>query len=91
MKIYIMGEEKIIEFSEGAGGNLTNEDIEAGYEDYVYYAVYDISDLDEVLEVDGGMMLLTQSYDEHVKEFGIDHLVDEVVKFAIGDVDYILL
>jgi hypothetical protein len=91
MRIYILGEDEIIEFSEGAGGNLTDEDIEAGYEDYIYYAVYDVSDLDEVEEVDGGMMLLTESWDDHLKRVGLDEVVDEVVKFAIGDVEYILL
>lgn len=91
MKIYIMGEELIVEAFQGDGGNLTDEDIEAGYVGYVYYTVYDISDLTQVEETDGGMMLLTEEYDAYCKRVGISQLIEDVVKFAIGDAEYIVL
>lgn len=64
MRIYVADDEVIIEFDEGTGDNLLPEDIEAGYVDYVNYTVYDISDLDYVREVDGGMILLKKPYSE---------------------------
>ena len=102
MRIYLMGEEKIIEAFEGDGSNLTQEDIEAGYEDYVYYTMYDVSNLDEVTEEDGGMMLLTVPYEEAFsssykdkdgehKFFDNEKLADAIVDFAYGRTEYIIL
>ena len=48
-------EEKLIRICEGDGCNLSTEDIEAGYTDYLYYDVWDLQDLDEI--EDGGMLL----------------------------------
>lgn len=70
MRIYLMGESTIIEFDEGTGDNLLDEDIEEGYVDYIYYTVYDIDNLDEVKEVDGGMILLEKPFREaYLKTF----------------------
>lgn len=68
MRIHVTNTDTVIEFDEGTGDNLLDEDIEAGYVDYVYYTVYDISDLFNVVEVDGGMILLEEYYDEHYTE-----------------------
>lgn len=64
MRIYVVDDEAIIEFDEGTGDNLLDEDIEAGYVDYVYYTVYGIWDLDDVKEIDGGMILLDKPFRE---------------------------
>ena len=94
MRIYVVDDEVIIEFDEGTGDNLLDEDIEAGYVDYVYYTVYNISDLDAVKEVDGGMVLLEKPFREaYTKEFTApngqtmtyfddDRLVEDVLDMA---------
>lgn len=62
--VYVPSEEKLFRISEGDGCNLTEEDIKAGYEDYLYYDVYDIQELSYV--EDGGMVLLKKPI---LKEF----------------------
>lgn len=102
MKIYLLGEDKILEAEQGTGDNLLEEDIEAGYVDYVYYTIYDISDLSEVTEDDGGMMLLevpfedafSSSYKDSTGEhkfFDDEKFAREIVDFAYGKVDFIIL
>lgn len=60
--VYVPNVEKIFRISEGDGCNLTDEDIKAGYEDYLYYDVYDIQELSEV--EDGGEVLLEKYVSE---------------------------
>lgn len=92
VRAYIIGEDKILEACEGTGTNLTDEDIEAGYEDYVYYTIFDITDLDNVYEDDGGMMLLTRPFKEVYKwKDGAFNLIDDekvlkdIIAFAFGE------
>lgn len=53
--LYVPGAGQIVHISEGAGTNLTDEDIRDGYVDYLDYSQYDLSD--GIQETDGGMML----------------------------------
>ena len=60
--VYVPNVEELFCISEGDGCNLTDEDIKAGYEDYLYYDVYNIQELSDV--EDGGMVLLEKSIPE---------------------------
>lgn len=60
--IYVPEAKQIIRISEGSGDNLLDEDIEAGYKDYIYYEQYV---MDPVMrEADGGMVMLTEHFRE---------------------------
>lgn len=63
--IYVPGEQQIIKISEGSGDNLTDDDIAQGYVDYIYYECY--SREPEFPEVDGGMIMLTELFQEKFK------------------------
>ena len=61
--IYVPEVRQIIQISEGSGDNLNEEDMDAGYVDYVYYEQYVMDPL--MRETDGGMIMLTESFQEH--------------------------
>lgn len=94
VKAYINCEDKVIVASEGDGSNLWQEDIDAGYVDYVYYTVFDITDMFNVKECDGGMMLLTRPFnevykwktssDEEPDLIDDEKVLDDIVGFAFG-------
>ncbi len=56
--IFFKVDDTIIHVAEGSGDNLDNEDIKAGYIDYIYYEVYDLAGN----EKDGGMIMLTDYF-----------------------------
>lgn len=61
--------------AEGTGDNLTQEDIDNGYVDYIYYDYYEsLDDVKEDYIYDGGMILLEKLYK--------DHSLDEIVKIV---------
>ena len=47
---------QIIIIKEGSGDNLSREDMEDGFVDYIYYTQYSLNDGD-IKEIDGGMIL----------------------------------
>lgn len=61
--IYVPEVRQIIKISEGSGDNLNDEDIEAGYVDYIYYEQYVMDPL--MRETDGGMIMLTEPFQEY--------------------------
>ena len=65
--VFIYGQRKkqIIRISEGSGDNLTDDDIVQGYVDYIYYEVYNVEQ--DLPEVDGGMIMLTEPFQEKFK------------------------
>lgn len=60
--IYVPEVKQIIKISEGTGDNLLDEDIEAGYVDYIYYDTYVLEG--GIRELDGGMVMLTELFRE---------------------------
>ena len=93
-KAYVMDTGEIIIANEGTGDNLLQEDIDAGYVDYVYYTTYSVTDTVE--EEDGGMMLLTVPFSEvycyeGTREVNVEKLLADIVSFHYGDADYIIL
>lgn len=87
--IYVPSEQQIIRIAEGSGDNLTDEDMDAGYVDYIYYEQY--SREAGFPEVDGGMIMLTELFQE--KYDSTAECVSAVLDMAFGDVtmDYVIL
>jgi hypothetical protein len=87
--IYVPGEQQIIKISEGSGDNLTDDDMEQGYVDYIYYECY--SREPEFPEVDGGMIMLTELFQEKFKSTA--GAIPAVLDMAYGDanVEFMLL
>ena len=87
--IYVPGEQHIIKISEGSGDNLTDDDIAVGYVDYIYYETH--SREPGLPEVDGGMIMLTELFQEKFKSTA--EAIPAVLDMMYGDntVDYISL
>ena len=58
--IYVPDFKQIIRISEGTGDNLLDEDIDAGYVDYIYYEQHSVKI--DFPEVDGGQIMLTKLF-----------------------------
>ena len=85
MLIITKDTEKLITIVEGTGDNLTDEDIEDGYINYVMTSVYRVEGEDIVLE-DGGQML-SQTPIEDLEE---DELVRRVLDYwGLGEEDWL--
>lgn len=63
--IFIPSVRQIIRISEGDGMNLLDEDIQAGFVDYIYYDQYDLDD--QFTQVDGGQVMLEKPFRELFK------------------------
>lgn len=63
--IYVQAMKQIIRIDEGSGDNLTDDDVAQGYVDYIYYEVYNLQQ--DLPEVDGGMIMLTELFQEKFK------------------------
>jgi hypothetical protein len=87
--IYVPAEQQIISIAEGSGDNLTDEDIARGYVDYIYYEQY--SREQGFPELDGGLILLTELFQEKYKNTA--EAIPAVLDMAFGDVtmEYIVL
>lgn len=87
--IYVQINKQIIRISEGSGDNLTDDDIEQGYVDYIYYEVYSVSQ--DLPEVDGGMIMLTELFQE--KFTSTKDAIPAVLDMAYGNesIGYIVL
>ena len=85
MLIITKDTEKLITIVEGAGDNLTEEDIKDGYIDYVMTSIYKVDGEDITLE-DAGQML-SQTPIEDLEE---DELVSRVLDYwGLGGEDWI--
>ena len=85
MLIITKDTEKLITIVEGAGDNLTEEDIKDGYTDYVMTSIYRVEGEDIVLE-DAGQML-SQTPIEDLEE---DELVRRVLDYwGLGEEDWL--
>lgn len=89
--IYVPRFRNIIRISEGSGDNLTVDDIENGYVDYIYY---DIHDLNAGLpEYDGGIIMMTNRVEDEFKSMKDAECIERVLDMTYGDVNvaYIVL
>jgi hypothetical protein len=79
--IFVPSKKQIIRIAEGMGDNLSDEDIENGYVDYIYY---DQHNLEVALpEMDGGMIMLTELFQE--KFSSTKEAIPHVLDMAYGD------
>ena len=87
--IYVPTMRQIIRIDEGSGDNLTDDDIAQGYVDYIYYEVYNVQQ--DLPEVDGGMVMLTELFKNKFKS--VKDAIPVVLDMAYGDesIEYILL
>ena len=87
--IYVPTMRQIIRIDEGSGDNLTDDDIAQGYVDYIYYEVYNVQQ--DLPEVDGGMIMLTELFQEKFKS--TKEAIPMVLDMAYGDasIKYIVL
>ena len=87
--IYVPDFKQIIRISEGSGDNLLDEDIEAGYVDYIYYDQH--SREIDLPEVDGGQVMLTELFRD--KFSCTKDAIPAVLDMAYGNenIEYIVL
>lgn len=87
--IYVPAVKQIVQISEGNGDNLNDEDIEAGYVDYVYYEQYVMDPY--MRETDGGMIMLTELFQD--KYSCTKDAISDVLDMAYYDknLEYIVL
>jgi hypothetical protein len=87
--IYVPTFNQIVRISEGTGDNLLDEDIEAGYVDYIYYEQYSVET--DFPEVDGGMVMLKELFRKQFNS--TKDCIPNVLDMAYGndEIDYILL
>ena len=85
MLIITKDTEKLITIVEGTGDNLTDEDIEDGYIDYVMTSIYRVEGEDIVLEAGGQMLSRTP-----IEDLEEDELVRRVLDYwGLGEEDWI--
>jgi hypothetical protein len=87
--IYVPAFKQIIKISEGSGDNLTDEDLDAGYVDYIYYDTYELGC--DIRELDGGMVMLTEPFQElfTCTADAISHVLD--MAYCNDTLDYKIL
>ena len=87
--IYVQAMKQIIRIAEGSGDNLTDDDISQGYIDYIYYDVYNVQQ--DLPEVDGGMVMLTELFQEKFKS--VKDAIPAVLDMSYGDesIKYVVL
>ena len=87
--IYVPSKKQLIRISEGSGGNLTDDDLDQGYVDYIYYETHSLEQ--DLPEVDGGMIMLKQLFKQ--KYNSTKESIPAVLDMAYEDekIDYVLL
>lgn len=87
--IYVSSKKQIIRIAEGSGDNLTDDDIEHGYVDYIYYEIHQLEQ--ELPEVDGGMIMLTELFQEKYKS--TKECIPAILDMTYSDesINYIIL
>ena len=87
--IYVPSKKQIIRITEGSGDNLTDDDLDQGYIDYIYYETHSLKQ--DLPEVDGGMILLNQLFRQ--KYNSTKESITAVLDIAYEDenIDYVLL
>lgn len=87
--IYVPEAKQIVRISEGTGDNLLDEDMDAGYVDYIYYEQFDLGY--DIVEVDGGQIMLTKLFREQFSCTA--DAIPNVLDMAYGDasLNYIVL
>lgn len=82
--IYVPETRQIIKISEGTGDNLLDEDIDAGYVDYIYYDTYVVDS--DIQEHDGGMVMLKELFRD--KFSCTSDAIPSVLDMAYGSTEF---
>lgn len=87
--IFVPGAKQIIRISEGSGDNLLEEDIKAGFVDYIYYEQYDLGPT--INEADGGQIMLYKAFQKQYTS--TKDCIPDVLEMAYGidGIPYIVL
>lgn len=88
--IFVPETGEIIMIAEGTGDNLLKEDIEEGYNDYIYYVQYEMK-FGGINECDSGQLLMKEMF--RLKYGCTEDCVPEVLNMAYGnpDMEYMVL
>ena len=87
MLIYLKDTERLIAVAVGTGDNLTAEDIDEGFVDYLMSTIYK-QEGDELVEEDGGQILSSKL----IGDMELDEVVDKVRDYwEVKDEDYVIL
>ena len=79
--IFVPEARQLIRISEGTGDNLSSEDIENGYVDYIYYEQHEVTI--GLPEADGGMVMLTEPFQMKFKN--MKEAIPSVLDMAYGN------
>lgn len=82
--IFVPEKNQIIRISEGIRDNLSPEDQEQGYVDYIYYEQYELSQ--DMAEVDGGQIMLEEMLRD--KYMRMADCIQDVLSMAYGSYMY---
>lgn len=87
--IYVFATNEIIKICEGTGDNLSREDVEEGYVDYIYYETYAVED--GFPEDGGGQVMLKELFQEKYSK--TEDCIDDVLDMEYGNrnLDYVVL
>lgn len=90
VSIFVPAAYQVLQISEGTGENLSAEDTDNGFVDYLYYVQYDMNDLDAG-EYDGGQILKKEPVQDLYES--LTEAIPEVLDFAYGNssLPYVLL
>lgn len=81
--VFVPGTKEIVRIAMGCGDNLSKEDIENGYVDYIYFDQHELSN--GLPEIDGGMVLLKEILTD--KYQCIVDCIPDVLEIAYGSSD----
>lgn len=90
MLLWIKDADVLVTAVEGTGDNLLDEDIKAGYNDYIMTNVY-ARDGYEIVESDGGQLLLEEMYADMEQDEIIKRVLDFWGYTEEAGFDYIIL
>lgn len=77
--IYVPEKNELVLIAEGSGDNLSYEDEEAGYVDYLMYDTYDCKTMEQL---DGGQLMTTELVRD--KYSALAEAAPDVLDFAYG-------
>ena len=83
MMVYIPEMKIFLKAVEGDGSNLLPEDEEEGLVDYVYIETY-VWDGDELIEDDGGMLMLTEYFCDKYTDDNDKEMINDVMEYMFN-------
>ena len=89
VSLYIPESNQLVIIKEGSGDNLSKQEREEGYKDYIYYTQYSLED-GECEEVDGGIIIEKEFLQDKYKT--LYETISSVLRMAYDGIpEYIIL